>query len=86
MITTHEFTAQCTCPIDKGPDTYAVRIETDRVIEVEAILAAVAALRSEVMFQEEYTTRLARQVGARVTTVGYHSGVRTTCSEGVCGV
>lgn len=83
MIIAHELTAQCTCPVDNGPDTYAVRIETGRVVKVENILAAVAALRTETIFQEEFTERLARQLGARVTTVGYHSGVRTTCSAGI---
>ena len=79
MITTHELTAKCTCPVDDGPDSYAVTVETQVDIAVEDILAATATLKGEKIFQEEFTRRLARQLGAAVTTVGYHSGVRTTC-------
>jgi len=79
MLTTHEFVATCTCPVDSGPDTYEVMVETQIDIPVESILAATAALKDEKLYQEEFTRHLARQLGARVTTVGWHSGVRTTC-------
>lgn len=79
MMTTHELTARCTCPVDNGPDTYAVTVETVADIAVEVILAAVNSLKSEKIYQEEFTRQLSRQLGAAVTTVGHHSGVRTTC-------
>jgi hypothetical protein len=79
MITTHELWTQCTCPVDQSTDTYLVQVQTTRMLPVEEILAAARALREVAIFQEEYTQRLARQLGARVTTLGYHSGVRTRC-------
>ena len=79
MLTTHELVATCTCPIDSGPDTHAVTVETRTDIPVETILVATESLKVEKVFQEEFTRRLARQLGAQVTTVGWHSGVRTTC-------
>jgi hypothetical protein len=80
VLVTHEFTASCRCPVDQGPDHYEVRIETGREIAVETILAAAQALAETAQFQERFTQSLARQIGARVTTIGYHSGVKTTCS------
>jgi NADPH-dependent 7-cyano-7-deazaguanine reductase QueF len=79
MITIHEFTAKCNCPVDGGPDNYEVIIETRTDIPVETILSATEALKNEQIFQEEFTRRLARSLGVTVTTIGYHSGIRTTC-------
>jgi hypothetical protein len=78
MATTHELMAFCQCPVDNKLDTYCVTVETSADISVETILAATVALRDEKIFQEEFTRRLARSLGATVTTVGYHSGVKTT--------
>jgi NADPH-dependent 7-cyano-7-deazaguanine reductase QueF len=79
MITTHELTAKCNCPVDGGPDNYEVIIKTRTDIPVETILSATEALKDEQIFQEEFTRRLARSLGVTVTTIGYHSGIRTTC-------
>ena len=79
MKVTHRLTATCSCPVDGQPDVYAVTVRASRVIKVEDILAAVATLRGERIFQEELTARLARAIAAEVETVGHHSGVETTC-------
>jgi NADPH-dependent 7-cyano-7-deazaguanine reductase QueF len=65
--------------VDRKPDNYAAVIECGYMVKVEAILAAVESLRSRRIFQEELTQELARVLGAKVTTSGYHSGVKTVC-------
>ena len=66
------------CPVDDAIDTYAIRIKARRVVKVEDILAAISEL-PQPLFQEEITRRLAARLGCRVTTIGFHSGVKTTC-------
>ena len=79
MIARHELTMRCHCPVNGARDTYQVTVEASRVVKVEDILAAVAAV-PDWLFQEDITETLAASLGCGVTTVGYHSGVKTTCS------
>ena len=79
MIVRHELTIHCRCPVNGARDTYQVAVETNRIVKVEDILAAVAAL-PDPQFQEEITQALAATLSCSVTTIGYHSGVKTTCS------
>ncbi len=75
----HELTFSRTCPVNDSKDNYTLTVETDRLVKVEDILAAVTAL-PEKEFQEELTEQLARSLdGCRIEIVGYHSGVKTTC-------
>lgn len=82
MMVTHETTIQAKCPVDEGEDHYVVMFETQRIIKVEDISAAIEALTKSPVFQEQLTIDLARRLGARVTTVGYHSGFKTTVVAG----
>jgi len=78
MNVRYELTMACQCPVDDAQDIYAVTIEATKMIKVEDILAMVKALPP--MFQEDITKRLAKAFDCRATTVGLHSGVKTTCS------
>ena len=78
MIVRHELTMYCHCPVNGARDTYQVVVEANRVVKVEDILAAVAAVPDK-MFQEDITAHLAAVLGCGVTTTGYHSGVKTIC-------
>jgi hypothetical protein len=78
MKVTHEMTFARRCPVDDALDHYELCVETTRTVKVEDILAAIEAL-PEKSFQEEITAALAAKLGCSVTTVGYHSGVKTTC-------
>jgi hypothetical protein len=80
MIVTHELNFGCRCPVNEGVDIYKVTIETNRVVMVEDILAAVAEL-PEKAFQEDITIQLAATLRCHVTTIGIHSGVKTTCKS-----
>ena len=80
MKVTHELTFTRTCPVNDSIDNYYLTVETDRLVKVEDILAAVDSL-PEKEFQETLLFCLGRKLeGCRITIVGYHSGVKTTCS------
>lgn len=78
MICTYEYRIVAACPVDDKPDYYDAKFEAQATIPVEDILKAVEVYKTEKVFQEEITARLARLLNCRVTTVGYHSGVKTT--------
>jgi hypothetical protein len=79
MRVRHSLTVLSACPVDGQRDVYEVEVEVDFVLPVEHILAAVSRLTKEALFQEALTERLARELGARVRTIGTHSGVKTVC-------
>jgi NADPH-dependent 7-cyano-7-deazaguanine reductase QueF len=79
LLVKHSLTITASCPVDGKPDHYEAVIECSRVLKVEDILAAVETLKGQKIFQEQLTQELARAIGAKVTTTGYHSGVKTVC-------
>lgn len=79
MKVVHQFFVAVRCPVDDAVDIYEVVVETDRVVKVEEILKASEKQASSPAFQEEYTQRLANDLGTKVVTTGRHSGVDTTC-------
>jgi hypothetical protein len=79
MKTIHELKIQGRCPINDGLDVYDLIVETTVIIKVEDILSAVTELPQPI-FQEDITQRLAHKLRASITTIGFHSGVKTTCS------
>lgn len=81
-MTSHEFTAMARCPVNGSLDCYQVTVATIFDIQVEKILAVAAKFREERIYQEDFTRQLfvaLANAGVVVTTVGYHSGVKTTC-------
>jgi NADPH-dependent 7-cyano-7-deazaguanine reductase QueF len=79
LLVRHSLTITAACPVDGKPDHYEAVVECSRVVKVEDILAVVDGLKAQRIFQEELTQELARSLGAKVTTTGYHSGVKTVC-------
>lgn len=79
MLVRHEMKFARRCPVNDLRDVYHLTVETNGILKVEDILEAVAAL-PEVAFQEALTLALAAVLRCAVTTVGYHSGVKTTCA------
>lgn len=82
MLVEHWLTVTATCPVDGKPDVYRVVVRTTRTVKVEDVLAAVARLASEPVYQEAFTQALHRELACEVETRGWHSGVRTVV---VCG-
>jgi hypothetical protein len=70
-------TIRCACPVDEGSDTYLAVFESSQLIKVEEIIDAVKPYEVTQTLQEDLTGSLARLLGCRVTTIGYHSGVLT---------
>lgn len=78
MICKYETRIVAACPVDDKPDVYEATFESEDTIRCEDILAAVGKYATERAYQEVITADLARALRCRVTTVGYHSGVKTT--------
>ena len=82
MKVTHELTLKARCPVDDAVDIYEVTITTNSMsvnLKVEDLLEVVDALQDTTIFQEDITMKIADRLGVSVRTVGYHSGVKTTC-------
>ena len=81
MINTYEVEVRAQCPVNSDDtDLYAFTIRSETIIEVEKIVAFFKdkAGQKEV-FQEVLTQQCAVTLGARVKSVGWHSGVKVTC-------
>lgn len=79
MRITHETRFASVCPVDGSEDIYDLAVECDRTIPVEEVLEALKVVREKgPMFQEDITEWLAARLRTTVTTVGFHSGVKTT--------
>jgi hypothetical protein len=78
---TYEVQVRAQCPVmPDDTDLYQFTIESESIIEVEKIVAFVKdnAGKREV-FQETLTNQCAVALGAKVTSVGWHSGIKVTC-------
>jgi len=78
---TYEIEVRAQCPVNPSDtDLYAVTIESESLIEVEKIIKFFSEhAGNKNVFQEALTQMAAVSIGAKVTTVGFHSGVRVTC-------
>ncbi len=77
----YELEVRAQCPVNPSDtDLYAFAIESEALIEVEKITGFFAAnAGTKQQFQEALTQMCAVTLGAKVTSVGVHSGVRVTC-------
>lgn len=81
MKNTYEIEVRAQCPVNKSDtDLYAFAIESESLIEVEKIAAFFAAnAKKKHVFQEELTRQCAVTLGAKVTSIGWHSGIKVKC-------
>lgn len=81
MKCTYEVQVRAQCPVNPSDtDLYAVTIESESLIEVEKIAAFFAEHGGKKnVFQEALTQLAAVTIGAKVTSVGFHSGIKVTC-------
>jgi hypothetical protein len=81
MKCTYEIEIRAQCPVNPADtDLYQFVIESGALIEVEKIAAFFeknAGTRE--VFQEALTQLCAVTLGATVTSVGWHSGIKVTC-------
>lgn len=81
MKNTYEYQVRAQCPVNPSDtDLYAFTITSEHLIEVEKIVAFFKDnAGAQKVFQEALTNACAVTLGANVTSVGYHSGVKVTC-------
>lgn len=77
MIAKHSTTFTARCPVNDSIDSYDISIETTHLIKIEDIIALLATFSDQKRFQEDITYEIAHTLRAKITTIGYHSGIRT---------
>ena len=77
----YELEVRAQCPVNpQDTDLYQFIIESEALIEVETIVAFFKATAgNKETFQESLTQLCAVTLGANVTSIGWHSGVKVTC-------
>lgn len=80
MKNTYEIEVRAQCPVNpEDTDVYAFTIESESIIEVEKIAAFFEQnARQKNIFQEVLTQKCAVTLGANVTSIGWHSGIKVT--------
>lgn len=81
MRCVYEIEVRAQCPVNpEDTDLYQFHIEAWRLIEVEKIadFFRLNAGKAQI-FQEALTQDCAVTLGAKVTSVGWHSGIKVTC-------
>lgn len=80
MRNTYQIEVRAQCPVNPtDTDLYQFTIESETIIEVEKILAFLDKhAGNQQVFQESLTRLCATTLGAKVTSVGWHSGVKVT--------
>ena len=73
------FTGQC--PVNGDSDVYDLEVVSSTPIMVEDIIGAVSEATKESRTQEQITKIIRSKIPARITTIGFHSGVRAEVTE-----
>lgn len=77
----YEYQVRAQCPVvPTDTDLYQFTIESENLIEVEKIAAFfMENAGKKETFQEALTQQCAVTLGAQVTSIGWHSGIKVTC-------
>jgi len=77
----YEIEVRAQCPVNPtDTDLYQFTIESETLIEVEKIASFFKANAGKnETFQEALTQQCAVTIGAKVTSIGWHSGIKVTC-------
>jgi hypothetical protein len=77
----YEIQVRAQCPVNPSDtDLYLFTIESESILQVEEIVNFFQNnASSKETFQEALTQKCATTLGARVKSVGFHSGVKVTC-------
>ncbi len=78
MLCRYEMKLTAVCPIHKVLDHYDLTVESPHQIFVEEIIAFAKECEGKEQTQEQITATIAARFTATITTIGYHSGVKTT--------
>ena len=78
-MNTYELTVTARCPVQPSlVDIYRATVESEEKINVETILQIFLDKQEITIFQEDLAKYAAGVLNAKVTLIGYHSGVKTT--------
>ncbi len=82
MQNRYEVEVRAQCPVvPDDTDLYQFIIESESIIEVEKINAFIRDhAGTKNVFQESLTNKCAVMLGARVTSIGWHGGVKIICT------
>lgn len=77
----YEIEVRAQCPVNPADtDLYQFRIYSESIIKVEDIAAFFSKhANKQNVFQEDLTRHCAVALGATVTSIGWHSGIKVTC-------
>jgi len=73
----YELTHTGTCPNGELVDTYSIKIESSKSIQVEALISALDD-SPDTIYQEDLADWLRCRIPAKITIVGLHHGVKIT--------
>jgi hypothetical protein len=77
---TYEIQVRAQCPVNSSDtDLYDFTICSHNMIEVEKIAEFFQKNIGKKIFQEVLTQQCAVTIGARVISVGWHSGIKVIC-------
>ena len=81
MKNIYEVEVRAQCPVNPSDvDLYQFTIESETIIEVERIGMFFTEHAGDTeVYQEALTQKCAVTLGARVKSVGIHSGIKVTC-------
>lgn len=81
MKNRYEYEVRAQCPVNpEDTDVYQFSIESEHMIECERIVKFFAdKAGTQKVFQESLTQQCAVALGARVTSTGWHSGIKVIC-------
>jgi hypothetical protein len=81
MKNRYEVEVRAQCPVmPDDTDLYQFTIESGSIIQVEKIVEFIKDHAGQKnIFQEDLTNKCAVLLGAKVTSVGWHSGIKVTC-------
>ena len=65
------------CPNGVLSDSYEITIKSSKTIMVEDILHELEKIESHI-YQEDLATKLRSAIGAEISIVGYHHGIKIT--------
>lgn len=84
MLCRYEFPVRAICPVNpKTVDCYSVTVDSHSEVRVEDLLEFAKGLDDVKATQEEITQAFsARFPGCTVTSIGWHSGAKTTVIAG----
>jgi hypothetical protein len=76
----YEITHRAACPNGKLIDTYQIKIASHNTIIVEDLIELLKDAPKQI-YQEDLADYLRAKLGAKVEVIGWHYGIKITCTR-----